>query len=162
MHYIWLFLLFPISDLPCPEPMAPFTTDTGKFTVFTVLTCGLWPWSCVQFKVINSLSPASLSVRPSVCHDLPHSLFEHHFYPSGWSDWGLNSYESQDIESWPRQGHVSIAPKTRLWRVAKVDPQKKWSSWAWRIENTRFNHITYNCWNWCRMQSFCASCTEVK
>ena len=122
MHYIWLFLLFPISDLPCPEPMAPFTTDTGKFTVFTVLTCGLWPWSCVQFKVINSLSPASLSVRPSVCHDLPHSLFEHHFYPSGWSDWDRTWF------IWKPRHWILASSRSRIDR-AKNAPLARRQSW---------------------------------
>ena len=50
------------------------------------------------------------SVRPSV------TIYPTHFVDTtstllgGRIETGLDSYESQDIEPWPRQGHVSIAP----------------------------------------------------
>ena len=90
------------------------------------------------------------SVRPSV------TIYPTHFVDTtstllgGRIETGLDSYESQDIEPWPRQGHVSIAPKTRLWRDFKVD-QKIYFSHRLNMgelsmgENTRFNHI--KCWN---------------
>ena len=65
------------------------------------------------------------SAVPSVCPSV--TIYPTHFVDTtstllgGRIETGLDSYESQDIEPWPRQGHVSIAPKTRLWRDFKVD-----------------------------------------
>ena len=61
------------------------------------------------------------SVRPSVTIYPTHFVDTTSTLPAGPIETGLDSYESQDIEPWPRKGHVSIALKTRLWRVAKVN-----------------------------------------
>ena len=95
-----------------------------------------------------------LSVRPSVRLSvrLSVTIYPTHFVdttstlPAGPIETGPVLYESQDIEPWPRQGHVSIAPKTRLWRVAKVD-EKYFFSHRLNMgelnvgENTRFYRI---------------------
>ena len=55
-----------------------------------------------------------LSVRPSVTIYPTHFVDNTFTLLGGRIETGLDSYESQDIEPWPRQGHVSIAPNTRL------------------------------------------------
>ena len=80
----------------------------------------------VRLSVCPSVRP---SVRLSVCPSV--TIYPTHFVDTtstllgGRIETGLDSYESQDIEPWPRQGHVSIAPKTRLWRDFKADQKKK-------------------------------------
>ena len=61
------------------------------------------------------------SVRPSVMIHPTHFVDTTSTLPAVRIETGLDSHESQDIKPWPRQGHVSIGLKMRLWRGVKVD-----------------------------------------
>ena len=96
-------------------------------------------WYGVMFSAVTT-------VRPSVCpsHYLPHSLYGHYIYPSGWSGWDRTWFIWEQrywTVSWPRQGHILIAPKMRLWRVTKV-----------HVDNKYFFSHRLNMGLWCRQR----------